>query len=452
MIRRLSTVLQAWKNRKDRKPLILRGARQVGKTWLLKQFGKQEFPNFHYLNFEEDDRLDRLFHGDLRPVRLLDELRFYLDRAIDPTGDLIILDEIQRSPRALNSLKYFHEQMPGLALCAAGSLIGVFMSSESFPVGQVDFLDLRPMSFEEFLQGVGEDRLYELITRHDFSRPLPLSAHDRLWELWKQYLVVGGLPEVVQIFSAQKSNLYDAFKAIRTLQKTLLEAYLADMAKHSGRMNALNLERLWRNVPVQLAQAQDGSAPKFRFREAVPGIRGYEQLIGPLSWLEKADLLIRSSIVEKVALPLSGFAWENRFKLYFFDVGLLGALAGLAPAVLFKYGFGSYQGYIAENFVAQELRAAGLDRLFCWQGRTSEIEFLLEAGQEIIPWEVKSGRVTHSKSLTVYEGRFAPEKAVVLSARNKPGGGNRLQAPVYAAGMLARGMLGGAHPFPDGRF
>jgi predicted AAA+ superfamily ATPase len=436
--------LKAWKIQKGRKPLVFRGARQVGKTWLLKQFGKQEFPNFHYINFEEDDRLDRLFQGDLRPGRLLDELRFYLDHAIDPTRDLIILDEIQRSPRALSSLKYFHEQMPGLALCAAGSLIGVFMSSESFPVGQVDFLDLRPMSFEEFLQGLGEDSLYELITRHNFSRPLPASAHDRLWELWKQYLVVGGLPEAVQIFSDQKSNLYDAFKAIRALQKTMLDAYLADMAKHSGRMNALNLERLWRNVPVQLAQAQDGSATKFRFREAVSGIRGYEQLLGPLSWLEKADLLIRSSIVENAALPLAGYARENRFKLYLFDVGLLGALAGLAPVVFLQYGFGNYQGYVAENFVAQELRAAGLDRLFCWQGRTSEIEFLLAAGTEIIPWEVKSGRVTHSKSLTVYEQRHAPKTAVVLSARNNPGKGPRLQAPLYAAGTLARRMIEGS--------
>jgi uncharacterized protein len=441
MYRFLMAELQSWKNRQDRKPLLLRGARQVGKTWLLRQFGEQEFTNFHYVNFEEDDRLDRLFQGDLRPGRLLDELRFYLDRPIDPAGDLVIFDEIQRSPRALNSLKYFHEQMPGLALCAAGSLIGVLMSSESFPVGQTAFLDLRPMNFEEFLQGIGEDRLHELTTRHDFSQPIPEAAHERLWELWKQYLVVGGLPEAVQIFGAQRSNLYDAFKSIRGLQKNLVDAYLADIAKHSGRMNALNIERLWRNVPVQLAQTQDGSAPKFRFREAIPGIRGYEQLNGPLTWLEKADLLIRSFIVEKPAQPLSGYARENRFKLYFIDTGLLGAIAGLGPAIILQYGFGSYQGYIAENFVAQELRAAGLERLYCWQGRTSEIEFLMESGPDIIPWEVKSGRVTHSKSLTVYEARYSPKTALVLSAVNGHRKGNRILAPLFMAGPLARRML-----------
>lgn len=441
MNRLLMADLKAWKIQKVRKPLILRGARQVGKTWLLKRLGEQDFPHFHYVNFEEDDRLDRLFQGDLKPERLLDELRFYLDRPIDPKTDLILFDEIQRSPRALNSLKYFHEQMPELALCAAGSLIGVLLSSETFPVGQVAFLDLRPMNFEEFLQGIGEDRLYELLVRHDFSGPLPEAAHMRLWDLWKQYLVVGGLPEAVQIFSERKSNLYDAFKSIRELQKNLLAAYLADIAKHSGRMNALNIERLWRNVPVQLAQSQDGSAPKFRFREAVPGIRGYEQLSGPLTWLEKADLLIRSSIVEKPALPLSGFARENRFKLYFFDIGLLGALAGLAPAVFVQYGFGSYQGYIAENFVAQELRAAKMERLYCWQGRTSEIEFLVEAGTEIIPWEVKSGRVTHSKSLNVYEERYRPESSWVLSAVNGARKGSRQLAALYAAGLLARRLL-----------
>ena len=211
------------------------------------------------------------------------------------------------------------------------------------------------------------------------------SSSKKILQGWKQYLVVGGLPEAVQLFSGQKSNLYDSVTSIRVVQKNLLDTSLADIAKHSGRMNALSIERLWRNVPVQLAQTQDGSAPKFRFRGAIPGIRGYEQLNAPLTWLEKADLIIRSFIVERAALPLSGYARENRFKLYFFDTGLLGALAGLAPAVFLKYGFGSYQGYIAENFVAQELRAAGLERLYCWQGRTSEIEFLVEAENEIIP-------------------------------------------------------------------
>lgn len=187
-----------------------------------------------------------------------------------------------------------------------------------------------------------------------------------------------------------------------------------------------------------IGQTQDGSAPKFRFREAIPGLRGYEQLNAPMTWLEKADLIIRSLIVERAALPLSGYARENRFKLYFFDTGLLGALAGLAPAVFLKYGFGSYQGYVAENFVARELRASGSERLYCWQGRTSEIEFLVESENEIIPWEVKSGRITRSKSLTVYEERYQTKISFVLSAANFQQKGTRSLVPIYVAGMLAR--------------
>jgi len=436
MKRNVTTSLDAWKSSPDRKPLILRGARQVGKTYTLKEFGKTGFPRCHYVNFEEDERPGRIFERDLKLDRIIAELQFHLDQSIRRREDLVIFDEIQRCPRALTSLKYFSEEMPELALCAAGSLLGVGLSMESFPVGKVQFQDLYPMSFYEFLTGIEKERLAELIREHDLSLPLSDTAHEQIWELWKRYLVVGGLPEVVNRYRERQENLYEAVQIVRKTQRDLIDAYVADIAKHSGKANALHIERLWRNIPEQLARAGSGSSAKFKLRDAVPGIRGYERLSSPLDWLEGADLIIRIPIVDAVGMPLSSVGKENRFKLYFFDIGLLGAISGIAPSVFLDYGFGTYQGYIAENFVAQELRANDSSILYCWQGRTAEVEFLLEKEGEIIPVEVKSGRVTQSKSLNVYADRYQPKLAFVLSANNIARRNIRHYLPLYMAGRL----------------
>ena len=436
MNRNVTASLEAWRLSSDRKPLILRGARQVGKTYTLKEFGKNDFPRCHYVNFEEDERPGRIFEHDLKPSRILDGLQFHLDQAIHRHEDLIIFDEIQRCPRALTSLKYFSEEMPELALCAAGSLLGVGLNRESFPVGKIQFLNLYPLTFYEFLAGIGKDRLAELIREHDLSLPLPDTAHEQLWELWKRYLVVGGLPEVVNRYRERQENLYEAMQTVRKTQRDLLDAYVADIAKHSGKANALHIERLWRNVPEQLGQAGNGSTAKFKLRNAVPGIRGYDRLSSPLDWLDGADLIIRIPIVDAIGIPLSSVVKENRFKLYFFDVGLLGAITGIAPSVFLNYGFGSYQGYIAENYVAQELRANDIRTPYCWQGRTAEVEFLLEREAEIIPVEVKSGRVTQSKSLKVYADRYQPSLTYVLSANNITRRKIRHYLPLYMAGRL----------------
>jgi predicted AAA+ superfamily ATPase len=436
MKRNVIESLNNWKSSANRKPLILKGARQVGKTHILKEFGCAAFPRCHYVNFEEDERLGRIFEQDLKPHRILDELQFYLDQIIDRRQDLVIFDEIQRCPKALTSLKYFSEEMPELALCAAGSLLGVTLHMESFPVGKVQFLDMYPLSFDEFLDGVEKERLAGLIRKHDLAQPIPEMAHEQLWELWKSYLIVGGLPEAVNHYRERQENLYEAVQMIRKTQRDLLDAYLADIAKHCGKTNAMHIERLWRNVPAQLAQAQNGSAGKFKLREGIPGIRGYERLSAPLDWLEGADLLIRVPIIDAVGIPLSGYARENRFKLYFFDVGLLGAMSGIAPATFLNYDFGSYQGYVAENFVAQELRAAGDKTLYCWQGRTAEVEFLLEREGEIVPVEVKSGWVTQSKSLKVYADRHRPPKTYILSANNVTHSNSRHYLPLYMAARM----------------
>jgi len=441
MKRTVNKDLTAWKNSTDRKPLILRGARQVGKTYTLQEFGKTDFPCCHYVNFENDEQLSTLFENDLSPARIINELQFYLDTSIDTTRDLIIFDEIQRCPRALTALKYFYEQIPEIALCSAGSLLGVSLAADSFPVGKVTFLDLYPLSFDEFLEGIGKLRLAELLRAHVFRESLPQIAHEQLWNLWKNYLITGGLPEAVNIYRERSENRYEAFLAVRRIHRDLLDTYMADIAKHSGKTNALHIERLWRNVPAQLARAQDGSAPKFRFKDAVPGLRGYERLSAPLGWLENARLILRASIVNRAESPLVGFARDNRFKQYFFDVGLLSAVTNIAPSLILKYDYGSYKGYVAENFVAQELHAAGMRDLFCWEGRTSEVEFLLETPSGIIPLEVKSGRVTQSKSLNVFEKCYHPSKSIVLSAGNVKTHGSRLYVPIYAAGRLGRLLL-----------
>lgn len=442
MKRTITQALKQWKNGISRKPLILRGARQVGKTYSLVDFGKTCFPHYHYINFETDERAGTLFDKDLDPVRILGELQFYIDTSIDRQSDLLIFDEIQHCPNALTSLKYFCEQMPELALCTAGSLLGVYLTDESFPVGKVTLLDLFPMCFAEFLEALEKQSLVELLRSHVLHQPLPQAAHDRLWDMWKLYLIVGGLPEAVARFRNRMDDQYRAVKDVREVQHDLLETYMADIAKHSGKINALHIERLWRNVTHQLAHSQDGSAPKFRFKDAVPGIRGYERLSSPMSWLEKARLILRASIVERAETPLSGFTEENRFKQFFFDVGLLGAFSGIDPGRYLLYDFQMYKGYVAENFVAQELCSSGIPALYCWSGRTAEVEFLLESVSGIIPVEVKAGGGTQSKSLRVYEERYKPQKSIVLSARNIQSRGSRLHVPLYLAGRLSKYTAG----------
>lgn len=431
MLRSRLSDLIYWKNKTERKPLVLWGARQVGKTYLLKEFGQKEFPNVHVLNFEEYPTATKIFDKDLNPARILNEIQLFLDGLIHPETDLLIFDEIQHAPNALTSLKYFYEKMPQMAVCAAGSLLGVGLSGESFPVGKVTFLDLCPMNFEEFLLGSGNEQLLNYLKNHSRTEPLPEWLHNRVWELWKHYLITGGLPEVVDTYRQFQDNLYLAFQKVRDVQHDLLDTYMADIAKHSGKINAMHIERLWRNVPAQLARTQDGSAPKFKFKDAIPGFRGYEQLSAPMNWLEKAGLILKTSIIHTAERPLSGQMAENRFKLYLFDVGLLGAMNRLSPAVLYNMEFGRYKGYIAENFVAQELVSMGIKELFCWEGRTSEIEFLLDTLQGIIPVEVKSGINTKAKSLKVFEDRYHPGKSIVLSSRNVHIAGKRYYLPVY---------------------
>lgn len=359
-----------------------------------------------------------IFKNDLKPHRILDDLSIFFNQPIHTDRDIVIFDEVQACPRALTSLKYFQEEKQELALCAAGSLLGIHLGEASFPVGKVDFLNMYPMSFIEFLQGIGETILYDLLAHLRVGGELSDIVHTRLFELLKLYFIVGGLPSVVETFKKYyRDNLFEALLEVRERQQNLILAYNADMAKHSGKLNAMHIERLWRNIPAQLAREQDGGASKFRFKRVVPGLTGFSKLSGPIDWLQTAGLIIKVYIVNKAELPLSAYIKENFFKLYSFDVGILGAMSRLPPKTILDYDYGSYKGYFAENFVAQEFLCSGEKELYSWRKNTSEVEFLREVNGNIIPIEVKSGWVTQSKSLKVFIDKYKPSHGCILSAQ-----------------------------------
>lgn len=430
--------LRQWRDRSGRKPLVLRGARQVGKTYALKQFGQECFAHCHYLNFEREPLIHAVFSKDYNPRRILDELAFHLGRTIDPATDLLILDEIQECPDALTSLKYFAEEQPELAVCAAGSLLGLSLGSQAFPVGKVEFLNLYPLSFREFLMATRDVSAIEQLDQAPATGVLSAVAHAHLWTQLKRYMVTGGLPEIVMTYAGSRASSIEAFAEVRRRQRELASAYLADMAKHCGKQNAMHLERIWSNVPEQLARAQDGNTSKYAFKGVVPGIKGYDRLAGAIDWLETAGLLIRVSIAERGILPLSAWSKDNTFKLYLFDIGILGAIADLPPQTILDYDYGSYKGFVAENFVAQELLAAGHSSLYAWKENESELEFLLVGDNSVIPVEVKAGASRRSRSLSVYRDKYHPLLRIILS-----GDGLQLDAvhgvqhcPLYLAGRL----------------
>ncbi|MBN1684322.1 MAG: AAA family ATPase [Gammaproteobacteria bacterium] len=392
----------------------------MGKTYLLKKFGQEYFSHYHYIDFEKERDLTAIFKPNLNPKRILDELSFYLKQPIDVIHDLIIFDEIQACPDALTSLKYFCEEMPTLALCAAGSLLGVHLNSGSYPVGKVDQLTLHPLSFLEFLEALGDDRALEYIQPPiDIHSSIPEIVHTHLWEQLKKFFIVGGLPEIVDYYrSNENANPTETLQDVRRKQNTLITAYYADMAKHSGKANAMHLDRIWHAVSTQLAQVQDGTSARFRFKDVVPGINRYSRLATAIDWLEGAGLIIKTYIVEKPSLPLAAFTKENIFKLYVFDIGILGAMVGIEPITIRNYNYGTYKGFFAENFVATEFINAGIKQLYSWRGKEAEIEFLRELDGQVIPVEVKSGSITQAKSLQAFSNKYQPPYAVIMSAKN----------------------------------
>lgn len=424
-----------WKSKPDRKPLILKGVRQVGKTYLLKQFGNEFFSEFHYLNFEKETQLSKIFEQDLDPKRIINEIELYLSRKINKETDLVIFDEIQVCPRALTSLKYFQEEMPNLALASAGSLLGIYLGPVSFPVGKVDMLTLHPMSFEEFLVATQEKMAAQFLSQLTLESKIPEILHEKLWDKLKIYFIVGGLPEAVSTFCNHQASLFEAFEKVRAKQEDIINAYYKDMAKHSGKENSMHIERVFRAIPLQLAQSQEGNAKKFAFKGVIPGQDRYSRLMGPIDWLQACGLIIKVPICHSAQLPLLAYTKENVFKLYIFDVGILGALSDLSPKVIYDYDYGSFKGYFAENFIAQELLYAGAHALYGWNEKNAEIEFLQEMDGAIVPIEVKSGWITQAKSLKVYRERYNPLHSFIFSAKNLST--NNAKGLIYAPHYLA---------------
>lgn len=425
--------LLEWKSRGDRMPLVLMGVRQVGKTYLLTQFGQNQYKNIHVFNFQENPGLGNIFKKDLNPARILEELSISQRKDINIGNDFVLFDEVQECDEAVTSLKYFHEKLPELHIAAAGSLLGITLNSSSFPVGKVEIFHLYPMTFGEFLEASSDDlaiRLYAETSRLE-------TAHNVLWDYAKQYFFVGGMPKAVEKwFSGEAIN--ERISSIRKIQNDILTGYEKDFAKHSGKINAVHISTLLNSIPLQLFRVLDGSVKRFRFKDVLPNKRTYSHLSNTISWLEKASLIYKVFNVECLPrIPLRAFTKENMFKLFIFDIGMLGAMLELSYNDLLDQDYGMIKGFFAENFVACELKALGHGSLYSWAESKSEIEFLYVTGEsEIIPVEVKSGRRTKAKSLRSYMERYSPEKTVKLVG--KVGGSDKknLVLPLYYAGKL----------------
>jgi len=429
--------LKAWKQLPERKPLLLQGARQVGKTWILREFGQTEFEHCVLLDFAENQELRGLFTQNLNPQRILTDLSVYLNRDISLENTLLIFDEVQLCPEALTSLKYFYEAFPSAWICASGSLLGLGLSEQNFPVGKVQREWLRPISFFEFLDALGEAVLREaLSTAASSTREIAPAIHAKAFGLFKEYLITGGMPEVVSRYIALRETRVAAFEAVRRLQRDLMDSYLDDIAKHAGSLKAIRIASVLKNIPQQLARESTGGR-KFLFKDVIAGRSTYDELEGPIEWLVRAGLVHRIPICRTVKLPLSAHAEKNAFMLYLFDTGLLGAMLNLEPSIIHNYDFGQFKGYLAENVVLNELLCAGQGPVFTWRGTTAEIEFLISCGEQVIPVEVKAGVNTKAKSMKTYREKYAPKQAILFSGQ----GANQndhglLHAPLYLAGSL----------------
>lgn len=433
MQRKIYKKLVNWKNSVSRKPVLLQGARQVGKTYSLNELGINEFPNYHVFDFMENPGLNKLFEKDLQPERILRDLSILNDIDIDTKKDLIIFDEIQQCPKALTSLKYFSQKFPKAYIAATGSLLGLGLSNDSFPVGKVIRYKLVPMDFDEFLEAMGQTRLAETLNSINFKNPIIEPIHEKLWTLFKYFMITGGLPEVVKTFSENIDTPSKAFSITRKLQADLLKDYIDDIAKHSGKLKSVKIEAVFKSIPIQLAKEIKGMK-KFVFKDVLPNASRYSSLEAPIEWLTKAGLIIKVPICNKSQLPLQAFADEKRFKLYMFDVGILGCMLNLSPKSVFSYDYGSYKGYFAENIVLTELISHWNKPVYSWSQNTSEIEFLIDCEDNIIPIEVKAGINTKAKSLKIYKERYSPKTSILLSGRPMlPSTNSTMQLPLYAA-------------------
>lgn len=399
--------LLRWKNQDQRNPILIDGARQTGKTYLVEQlFGPREFRRVHKLDFRDQPDLVKIFSEGRSPSQIVANIEADTNQPIDLDQDLIFFDEVGDCQAAVDSLKYFSEQAPHSYVCATGSNTGLL---GSFPVGQVEFLELFPLCFEEFLMALGLDILLEAFR----ERRGGAVVHGKLWQALCEYYFVGGMPGAVVAWSNSQRGTHERIQAVTAVHTRLVEGFCHDFAKYSGNVEALHIEAVFRNVPQQLAQNVDGSVKRYRFSEVIPRKKRYQDLFGPISWLEKTRLVWKSHpIKSQPTVPMAALRKENHFKLYLFDVGLLSHLVGLSYSD-HKDQKSAYKGFIAENFFLTEYRARIGYPVYSWAQERAEIEFLHRDNHgDIIPLEVKSGIRTRARSLASYIARYEPPHAI----------------------------------------
>lgn len=428
MYRKLMTYLESWKISTHRKPLILQGARQVGKTYSILEFGRLHYDNVAYFNFETDPKLNETFAESLDPDYLLPILSHIAGETIVREKTLIVFDEVQLCERALTSLKYFCENAPDYHIIVAGSLLGVAVnrSAFSFPVGKVDIKTLYPMDMEEFMLALGEDDLVQRIrTCFDTNTPLPSALHTTAMKLYRQYLIVGGMPECVLQFSQTKDYIL-----IRHTQDTILASYLNDMSKYNN-LNEIKKTRLtYDNITVQLSKKNT----RFQYKLIKKGGRASE-FENAIEWLCLSGIVSQVYKVEQIKKPLENYRDIDAFKIYVSDLGLLCAKKDLAPNdILYMVEeLDDFKGGMAENYVNVQLTINGY-RTYYWESkRGAEIDFIIQRNGQLIPIEVKSADNTRAKSLGIYMTTYNPAYAIKLSAKNFGFENNKKIVPLYAA-------------------
>ncbi len=432
MERTLIHELLVWKEKENRKPLVLKGVRQCGKTYLLKDFGNRYYDNVAYFNFEETDSLISVFEKDYDTKRIILELELFLGKSIKPGSTLIILDEIQECGRALTSMKYFCENAPEYHIVCAGSLLGIALQKQlSFPVGKVDFLTLYPMSFSEFLRACGSETLADYVDNFKKGDTVPEPIGDKLTTFLRQYYITGGMPEVVSTW--QKTN---NIEEVERVQQNIINSYELDFAKHAPTKDFPKLTAIWRSIPEQLAKENT----KFIFSHVKKGWRS-KDLEDALEWLIAAGLVYKVCKIEKPFIPLSSYADDTSFKLYMADIGILRKLSKLPYEVILDAtpNYKDFKGSLTENYVLCELVKSVDETLYYWSsGNTAEVDFILQSGSEIVPVEVKSERNVKARSLAEYRKKYTPKYSVKTSMKNETNGEEVLNIPLYLISALER--------------
>lgn len=413
--------LVQWKNSPERKPMVLRGARQVGKTWLMKEFGKNYYDNYVYFNFDEEDELKSIFETNKNPHRIIELLSMISDEKIEPEKTLIIFDEIQECPEALNTLKYFKEKANEYHVITAGSLLGTLLAKpKSYPVGMVNLLDIYPLTFDEFLNAIdsGLYAYYESIQKEQVIEQI---FHQRLLDAYNYYLIIGGMPECVSSWIKYKDPAM-----VSKIQRELIEVYENDFSKHNGKVNSGRILMVFRSIVAQLAKPNE----KFMYGAVREGARArdFEEAI---EWLVSAGMLNRVYNVSKMEHPLSAFDKLDQFKLFVFDTGLLKQMAGVDnSAILLKTDY-QFKGPLTENYVLQQLQGQFEVEPRYYSDKKGEIDFVVQNKMEIIPIEVKGGEDRSANSFKTYVANNAPQHAYRFSKRGYRKDGGFTNLPLY---------------------